>query len=58
MGSPDFAVPSLDALVESGRFAPRLVVSQPDRARGRGREVSPTPVRKRALDLGIPSRSA
>ncbi len=55
MGSPDFAVPSLDALVAAKRFAPMLVVSQPDRPRGRGREVSPTPVRSRAIDLGIPS---
>ena len=55
MGSPDFAVPSLQALVESKRFAPHLVVSQPDRPRGRGREVSPTPVRQRAIDLGIAS---
>jgi methionyl-tRNA formyltransferase len=55
MGSPDFAVPSLEALVESKRFAPLLVVSQPDRPRGRGREVSPTPVRQRAIDRGIPS---
>ena len=55
MGSPDFAVPSLDALHASGRYAPRLVVSQPDRPRGRGRAVDPTPVRARALDLGIPT---
>jgi methionyl-tRNA formyltransferase len=55
MGSPDFAVPSLDALVASKRFVPLLVVSQPDRPRGRGREVSPTPVRQRAIDRGIPS---
>ena len=55
MGSPDFAVPSLNALVESERLLPQLVVSQPDRPRGRGREVSPTPVRQRALDLGIPT---
>jgi methionyl-tRNA formyltransferase len=55
MGSPDFAVPSLEALHESGRYAPALVVSQPDRARGRGRRVVPTPVRARALDLGIPT---
>lgn len=55
MGSPGFAVPSLNALVESQRFAPQLVVSQPDRPRGRGREVSPTPVRQRAIDLGIAS---
>lgn len=55
MGSPDFSVPSLDALVESGRFRPALVVSQPDRPRGRGQTVSPTAVRARALDLGIPT---
>ncbi len=55
MGSPEFAVPSLDALVQSQRFAPALVVSQPDRPRGRGRAVSPTAVRQRAIDLGIPS---
>lgn len=53
MGSPDFAVPSLDALCASGRYAPQLVVSQPDRPRGRGRAVDPTPVRARALALGI-----
>jgi methionyl-tRNA formyltransferase len=55
MGSPDFAVPSLDALVASQRYRPTLVVSQPDRPRGRGQEVSPTPVRARALELGIPT---
>jgi methionyl-tRNA formyltransferase len=55
MGSPDFAVPSLNALHESGRYRPELVVSQPDRPRGRGRAVDPTPVRQRALDLGIPT---
>lgn len=53
MGSPDFAVPSLDALYESGRYQPSLVVSQPDRPRGRGQAVDPTPVRARALELGI-----
>jgi len=55
MGSPDFAVPSLDALHESGRYHPLLVVSQPDRPRGRGQAVDPTPVRARALNLGIPT---
>ncbi len=55
MGSPDFAVPSLDALVESQRYRPTLVVSQPDRPRGRGQTVSPTPVRARALELHIPT---
>ncbi len=55
MGSPDFAVPSLEALCESKRFGPMLVVSQPDKPRGRGREVSPTAVRQRAIERGIPS---
>lgn len=55
MGSPDFAVPSLNALHASGRYVPQLVVSQPDRPRGRGRAVDPTPVRARALELGIPT---
>ncbi len=55
MGSPDFAVASLDALCDAGRYRPLLVVSQPDRPRGRGRTLSPTPVRARALALGIPS---
>ena len=53
MGSPDFAVPCLNALAESQHYRPLLVVSQPDRPRGRGQSVSPTPVRARAIDLGI-----
>jgi methionyl-tRNA formyltransferase len=55
MGSPDFALPSLEALYQSGRYAPALVVSQPDRPRGRGRKVVPTPVRARALDHDTPT---
>jgi len=55
MGSPDFAVASLDALCDAGRYRPQLVVSQPDRPRGRGRTMAPTPVRARALALGIPT---
>lgn len=53
MGSPDFALPSLEALVQSGRYHPTLVVTQPDRQRGRGKRVQPTPVKSRALELGI-----
>jgi methionyl-tRNA formyltransferase len=56
MGSPEFALPTLDALVESGRYRPVMVVTQPDRQRGRGRRTSPTPVKARASDLGIPVR--
>ena len=55
MGSPDFAVPSLDALHQSGGYRPQLVVSQPDRPRGRGRTVEPTAVRARAIELNIPT---
>jgi methionyl-tRNA formyltransferase len=54
MGSPDFALPSLEALVSSARFCPQLVVTQPDRERGRGKRVSPTPVKARALEMGLP----
>jgi len=53
MGSPDFALPSLEALVESKRYRPSLVVTQPDRQRGRGKQVLPTPVKARAQDLGV-----
>lgn len=54
MGSPDFALPSLEALQESERYGPVLVVTQPDRARGRGKQLSPTPVKARALELNTP----
>ena len=43
-GTPAFAVPTLDALLAS-RHHVVLVVTQPDRPRGRGQRVSPGPVR-------------
>ncbi len=52
-GTPEFAVPTLRALVEAG-FRVRLVVTQPDRPRGRGMEVAASPVKQLALDLGLP----
>ncbi len=52
MGSPDFAVPSLDALVEA-RHDVRLVVTQPDRQSGRGRKVLPTAVKTAARSHGL-----
>jgi methionyl-tRNA formyltransferase len=52
-GSPAFAVPTLDALLRS-RQQVVGVVSQPDRPRGRGQKVSPTPVAQRATDASIP----
>ncbi len=51
-GTPQFAVPSLGALLDAGFEIP-LVVSQPDRPSGRGMQVAPTPVKQRALDRGI-----
>ncbi len=52
MGTPESAVPSLERLVEAG-CAPAAVVTGPDRRRGRGRKLRPTPVKKAAERLGI-----
>jgi methionyl-tRNA formyltransferase len=52
-GTPSFAVPSLSALVEAG-FSVQLIVTQPDRPRGRGMDVAFSPVKQRALQLGLP----
>ncbi|MDP8249078.1 MAG: methionyl-tRNA formyltransferase [Candidatus Tritonobacter lacicola] len=61
MGTPDFAVPSLKALVASGHEVAG-VVTQPDRPRGRKLVLTPPPVKKIALDHGIkvlqPKRAA
>ncbi len=53
MGSPEFALPSLDELVRAG-FPVKLVVTQPPRPKGRKRKLTPTPVEVRARELGIP----
>lgn len=52
MGTPEFAVPSLDALVDSG-FKPIAVVTAPDRPKGRGLKVLTTPVKEAARRLDI-----
>ena len=52
-GTPRFAVPTLESLVHAG-FAVRLVVTQPDKPRGRGLELSPSPVKESALALHLP----
>jgi methionyl-tRNA formyltransferase len=52
MGSPDFAVPTLDALVEA-RFDLPLVVTQPDRRAGRGRRLEETAVKTAARNHGL-----
>ena len=52
-GTPAYAVPSLDALVAADHELVG-VVSQPDRRRGRGKQLMPSPVKARALELGVP----
>ena len=52
MGTPDFAVPCLSALQEAGFRIP-LVVTQPDRPKGRGRSLAPPPVKSAALQMGL-----
>ncbi len=53
MGSPEFSVPSLEELTNCGVDV-RLVVTQPDRPQGRKQTVTPTPVKRAALRLGLP----
>jgi len=52
-GTPAFAVPILQRLHEAGHSV-LLVVTQPDRPRGRGMELTPSPVKQKALELGLP----
>ena len=52
-GTPRFAVPSLEKLVEAG-FPVRRVVTQPDKPRGRGLELTASPIKQRAVELGLP----
>ncbi|MDR1953057.1 MAG: methionyl-tRNA formyltransferase [Clostridiales Family XIII bacterium] len=53
MGTPDFALPALSALVHED-WNVSLVVTQPDRPRGRGKSVTPSPVKLRASELCLP----
>ena len=53
MGTPDFAVGSLQALCESGKHEILAVVSQPDRPKGRGNKLLQTPVKEYALAKGL-----
>ncbi|MDL2269438.1 methionyl-tRNA formyltransferase [Desulfosarcina sp. OttesenSCG-928-A07] len=52
MGTPDFAVPPLKALIAHGHTV-LAVVTQPDRPKGRGRRLVPPPVKDAALELGL-----
>ena len=53
MGTPDFAVGSLQALCESGKHEIVGVVTQPDRPKGRGNKMLLTPVKEYALEQGL-----
>lgn len=53
MGTPEFAVPCLKALAEGGENV-SAVFSQPDKPKGRGYKLVPTPVKEYALSRGIP----
>ncbi len=55
MGTPDFAVPALDALVAAGHEI-ACVYTQPPRPAGRGQKPRPGPVQTRAAALGLPTR--
>jgi methionyl-tRNA formyltransferase len=53
LGTPAFAVPTLERIVEAGHEAP-IVLTQPDRPRGRGQQLAQSPVKEAALRLGLP----
>ena len=57
MGTPDFAVPPLAALVKNG-YEVTAVVTQPDKPKGRGKTLLPTPVKEEALKHGDSGISA
>jgi methionyl-tRNA formyltransferase len=54
MGTPDFAVPVLHALIHMPQYAVVGVVTQPDRPAGRGQKLQMSPVKERALAAAIP----
>lgn len=53
MGTPEFSVPALDSLIRNG-YPIAAVVTGPDKPRGRGRSVTPTPVKEVALRHSLP----
>ncbi len=53
MGTPDFSVSALNALAAQKNFDVCLVVTQPDRPKGRGKKLAPSPVKIAALKLGL-----
>lgn len=53
MGTPDFSVPVLEGLIDFG-YQVVLVVTQPDKEVGRKREISFSPIKRKAIEKGIP----
>lgn len=53
MGTPDFAVPTLDAIVDAGHEV-IAVITQPDKPKGRGKAMTYPPVKEKALEYNIP----
>ncbi len=53
MGTPDFAVPTLEKIVEAGHEV-AAVVTQPDKAKGRGKKIIFSEVKEKAIELGLP----
>src|SRR5690349_1448177 len=52
LGTPEFAVPTLKSILQAGHRVP-LVITQPDRPRGRGQNVGASPVKQCAIESGI-----
>ncbi len=52
MGTPEFSIPALESLNQSG-YNISLVITQKDRPRGRGKRMLPTPIKSKALELGL-----
>ncbi len=52
MGTPEFAVPTLENLYKKG-YDIELVITQEDKPKGRGKKLLPTPVKEKALELGL-----
>ncbi len=54
LGTPQFAVPSLERLIQQEAFEVVAAVTQPDKRRGRGNDLIPSPVKSVALSHQIP----
>lgn len=54
MGTPDFAVAPLEAIIKSGKHQVTGVITQPDKPKGRGKSMQFPPVKEKALEYGLP----